>query len=66
MAFAERFWTTHFSPLTHEEAAFRDDVRALITQTLGAATTGVLWIQGAHLSVSEAVFLALGEKNPRG
>ena len=59
MAFSERYWTTHFSPLDAADTRFVRQVRALVRHQLGTARLDELWAEGAGLSIGQAVRLAL-------
>jgi predicted ATPase len=59
MAFGARLWEQTIGPLSPNDVATVDGLRAIAQETLGAGETATLWLAGSELSLPEAVRLAL-------
>ena|SRR5256885_17263444 len=59
MPFAARFWERSIGTLTASDVGTVEDVRKHATKRLGGKRTAALWVEGAKLSLAEAVDLAL-------
>jgi tetratricopeptide (TPR) repeat protein len=59
MSFSKIFWERIVGPLSANDASTVDEVRALVTERIGAEQAAKEWSAGADLSLSEAVRLAL-------
>jgi predicted ATPase len=62
MAFAERYWITHFGQLDSGDQRFVRQVRALVRRQVGAARLESLFREGVGLSIERAVALALSSR----
>ena len=58
-AFAEAIWQNRFGSLSEADRHDLRGVRRLAAGRLDARRIGTLWAQGAHLSLADAMALAL-------
>jgi len=61
LGFAAQFWVEHFAPLNANDHAFCRMIRDLAASALHESQITTLWKEGEHLTLSQALILALNE-----
>jgi predicted ATPase len=61
MAFSERYWAQHFSPLNETDRRFARRVQRLVRVQIGRARAQAAWVEGAGWTLAQAVQAALAE-----
>ena len=59
MGFAATFWEHGFGPLGRADKAYVRRVRGLAAAPIGPARVQALWLEGAAMSLAQAVALTL-------
>jgi hypothetical protein len=59
MGFAATFWESGFGPLGETDKSYVRRVRGLAAAQIGAARVQALWLEGAAMTVAQAVALSL-------